>query len=178
MHIQEQHVHWPWWQCNGGNAAAGGRPCAGCSAVCAGSSPSTEGERPSAGTRRPRSPCWPEPSWTAVTLAPSHRSPSPTETRTERSQKVQYTDLLRDKFKHKFEDLLLILKMILFDWTKQAVWRCHEKGLWDFLTFRRHRDESINQKVMRRWNDKENAPASVAAPAPTSGSNKSLHWNQ
>ena len=75
--------HWPWWRCNGGMAAAGGRPCAGCSAVCAGSSPSTEGERPSAGTRRPRSPCWPEPSWTAATLAPSHRSPPPTETRTQ-----------------------------------------------------------------------------------------------
>lgn len=90
MLIQEQHDYWPWWRCNGGNAVAGGRPCAGCSAVCAGSSPSTEGERPSAGTRRPRSPCWPEPSWTAATLAPSHRSPSPTETRTERSQKVGF----------------------------------------------------------------------------------------
>lgn len=90
IHIQEQRVHWPWWRCNGGNAVAGGRPCAGCSAVCAGSSPSTEGERPSAGTRRPRSPCWPEPSWTAATLAPSHHSPSPTETRTDRSQKVGF----------------------------------------------------------------------------------------
>lgn len=69
-------------------AAAGGRPCAGCSAVCAGSSPSTEGERPSAGTRRPHSPCWPEPSWRAATLAPSHHSPSPTESRAQRRDRV------------------------------------------------------------------------------------------
>lgn len=77
-----QPIHWPRLQCNGGMAGAGGRPCAGCSVVCAGSFPSTEGERPSAGTWRPSSPCWPEPSWTAATLVPSHLSPSPRETST------------------------------------------------------------------------------------------------
>lgn len=98
MHKQDQRGHWPWWRCNGGMVVAGGRPCAGCSAACAGSSPSTEGERPSAGTRHPRSPCWPEPSWTAATLAPSHRSPSPTETRTENREEV---GLCGEKQKHR-----------------------------------------------------------------------------